>query len=106
MYIPLLDTTQYKDNLVTFIADLNLQITPFLNEEERDRIRKRQREGIDAALQNVTIFGRPKVTVTEEFKEAYACWKSGEITAVKAMEEIGVKKTTFYKLVREYEEKL
>jgi hypothetical protein len=56
------------------------------------------------ALQNSTIFGRPKVTVTEEFKESYASWKSGEITAVKAMQEIGVKKTTFYKLVREFEE--
>jgi len=36
----------------------------------------------------------------------YARWKTKEITAVKAMEEIGVKKTTFYKLVREYEELL
>ncbi|WP_277585239.1 hypothetical protein [Psychrobacillus antarcticus] len=58
------------------------------------------------ALQNGTIFVRPKVTVTEEFKEPYASWKSGEIIAVKAMQEIGVKKITFYKLVREYEETL
>ena len=98
MDMPLLDTTQYKDSLGTFIADLVLQILSWMAEEERDRIRKRQREGIDVALQNGTIFGRPKVTVTEEFKEAYASWKSGEITAVKAMQEIGVKKTTFYKL--------
>lgn len=106
MDMPLLDTTQYKDSLGTFIADLVLQILSWMAEEERDRIRKRQREGIDVALQNGTIFGRPKVTVTEEFKEAYASWKSEEITAVKAMQEIGVKKTTFYKLVREYEETL
>lgn len=106
MDMPLLDTTQYKDSLGTFIADLVLQILSWMAEEERDRIRKRQREGIDVALQNGTIFGRPKITVTEEFKEAYASWKSGEITAVKAMQEIGVKKTTFYKLVREYEETL
>ena len=106
MDMPLLDTTQFKDSLGTFIADLVLQILSWMAEEERDRIRKRQREGIDVALQNGTIFGRPKVTVTEEFKEVYACWKSGEITAVKAMEEIGVKKTTFYKLVKEYEESL
>ena len=106
MDMPLLDTTQYKDSLGTFIADLVLQILSWMAEEERDRIRKRQREGIDVALQNGTIFGRPKVTVTEEFKEAYASWKSGEITAVKAMQEIGVKKTTFYKLIREYEESL
>ncbi|ARK29706.1 hypothetical protein BkAM31D_07425 [Halalkalibacter krulwichiae] len=72
-------------------------------EEERERIRKRQREGIDLALQKGVAFGRPKVMVTEEFKNAYNRWKSGEITAVSAMQEIGVKKTTFYKLVREYE---
>ncbi|MER2078076.1 recombinase family protein [Psychrobacillus psychrotolerans] len=106
MDMPLLDTTQYKDSLGTFIADLVLQILSWMAEEERHRIRKRQREGIDVALQKGTIFGRPKVTVTEEFKAAYASWKSGEITAVKAMQEIGVKKTTFYKLVREYEESL
>jgi DNA invertase Pin-like site-specific DNA recombinase len=104
--MPLLDTTQYKDSLGTFIADLVLQILSWMAEEERERIRKRQREGIDVALQNGIVFGRPKVTVTAEFKQAYDRWKLKEITAVKAMQEIGVKKTTFYKLVREYEESL
>ena len=104
--MPLLDTTQYKDSLGTLIADLVLQILSWMAEEERDRIRKRQREGIDLALKNGAVFGRPKARVTEEFKEVYDRWKSGEITAVKAMQEIGVKKTTFYKLVREYEETL
>ena len=68
----MLDTTQYKDSLGTFIADLVLQILSWMAEEERERIRKRQREGIDVALQNGVLFGRPKVTVTEEFKKAYA----------------------------------
>ena len=104
--MPLLDTTQYKDSLGTFIADLVLQILSWMAEEERERIRKRQREGIDVALQNGIVFGRPKVKVTAEFKQAYDRWKLKEITAVKAMQEIGVKKTTFYKLVREYEESL
>jgi DNA invertase Pin-like site-specific DNA recombinase len=103
--MPLLDTTQFKDSLGTFIADLVLQILSWMAEEERERIRKRQREGIDAALQRGVAFGRPKETVTEEFKYAYKRWKSGEIPAVSAMQEIGVKKTTFYKLVREYEER-
>ena len=104
--MPLLDTTQYKDSLGTFIADLVLQILSWMAEEERERIRKRQREGIDVALQNGIVFGRPKVTVTAEFKQAYDRWKLKEITAVKAMQEIGVKKTTFYKLVRVYEKSL
>ena len=101
--MPLLDTTQFRDSLGTFIADLVLQILSWMAEEERDRIRKRQREGIDLALQNGVAFGRPKVQTTEEFKEVYNRWKAGEMTAVKAMGELGVKKTTFYKLVKEYE---
>lgn len=106
MDMPLLDTTQYKDSLGTFIADLVLQILSWMAEEERERIRKRQREGIELALKNGIVFGRPKTLITEEFNQAYNRWKSGEISAVKAMQEIGVKKTTFYKLVREYEESL
>ncbi|MBG9546051.1 recombinase family protein [Cytobacillus firmus] len=102
--MPLLDTTQYKDSLGTFIADLVLQILSWMAEEERERIRKRQREGIDVALKNGVAFGRPKTQITEEFKEVYQRWKAGEMTAVKAMQEAGLKKTTFYKLVREYEE--
>lgn len=104
--MPLLDTTQFKDSLGTFIADLVLQILSWMAEDERNRIRKRQREGIDVAMKNGIAFGRPKSNITEEFKQAYNRWKMGEITAVKAMQEIGVKKTTFYKLVKEYEREL
>ncbi|WP_102707272.1 recombinase family protein [Terribacillus saccharophilus] len=101
--MPLLDTTQYKDSMGTFIADLVLQILSWMAQEERDRIRKRQREGIDVALQSGVKFGRPRIYTTEEFKDVYKLWKSGEITAVTAMKELDLKKTTFYRLVKEYE---
>jgi hypothetical protein len=52
------------------------------------------------------VFGRPKSIITGEFKQVYLIWKPGEKTAVKAMQEIGIKKTTFYKLVKEYEREL
>ena len=103
MDMPLLDTTQFKDSLGTFIADLVLQILSWMAEEERDRIRKRQREGIDVALQNGVPFGRPKAQITEEFIEFYDLLKAGEMTAVKTTAILAVKKTTFYKLVKEYE---
>ncbi|MEK4715828.1 MULTISPECIES: recombinase family protein [unclassified Sporosarcina] len=104
MDMPLLDTTQYKDSMGTFIADLVLQILSWMAEEERERIRKRQREGIDLALQNGVQFGRPKVLLSEEFKEVYRKWRARELTAVQAMQEAGVKKTSFYKLVKALEE--
>ena len=58
--------------------------------------RKRQREGIDVALQNGVPFGRPNAQVTEGFKEVYDRWKASEISAVNAMAELGIKKTTIY----------
>lgn len=105
MDMPLLDTTQYKDSLGTFIADLVLQILSWMAEEDRNRIRKSQREGIDTALKNGVKFGRPKVEKSEEFVDVYNRWKAGEIKAVKAMELLNLKKTTFYKLVKLYEKK-
>jgi len=106
MDMPLLDTTQYKDSMGSFIADLVLQILSWMAEEERERIRKRQREGIDLAFKKGIQFGRPTIHITEEFKEVYKRWKSGELTAVKAMQEAGVKKTSFYKLVKELEKEI
>ena len=104
--MPLLDTTQYKDSLGTFIADLVLQILSWMAQEERDRILKRQREGIDAALSKGVSFGRPKAQVSKEFIEVYNRWKQKEITAVQAMKGANVKKITFYKLVKQHENTL
>ncbi len=47
--MPLLDTTQTKDLLGTFISDVVLQLLSFVAENERDNIRQRQAEGIAAA---------------------------------------------------------
>lgn len=101
--MPLLDTTQYKDSMGTFIADLVLQILSWMAQEERDRIRKRQREGIDMALKQGKSYGRPQAQASDAFLGAYKEWKNGKITAVMAMQRAGVKKTTFYKLVKQME---
>ncbi|MDA1802933.1 recombinase family protein, partial [Bacillus cereus group sp. BY6-1LC] len=102
--MPLLDTTKHKDSMGTLIADLVLQILSWMAEEERNKITTRREEGVKVALENGVQFGRPKAEVTPEFREAYTKWKDGEITATKAMEEAGVKRTTFYKLVKEIEQ--
>ncbi|KQU17953.1 hypothetical protein ASG65_25825 [Bacillus sp. Leaf13] len=72
---------------------------------EQDRIRKLRHGVIDVALQNGVLFGRPKIQETEEFNEVYYFWKAEEKKAGKAkdMSELGIIKTTFYKLVKEYE---
>lgn len=101
--MPLLDTTKYQDSLGTFISDLVLQILSWLAQEERERIRKRQREGIDSAMRNGAKFGRPKAEATDAFLAAYHDWKVNTITATEAMKRANMKRTTFYKMVKELE---
>lgn len=37
-------------------------------------------------------------------EETYSKWKSGEITAIMFMQMLELKKNTFYKIIKEYEE--
>jgi DNA invertase Pin-like site-specific DNA recombinase len=99
--LPLLDTTvNDKDLTGTFIADIVLQILSYVAETERLNIRQRQAEGIKLAREKGKHLGRPKAQFPPKFDEFYNSWKRGEITAVKAMGQLGLKRTTFYKLVK------
>lgn len=52
--MPLLDTRQGKDLMGTFIADLVLQILSFVAQNEREKIRERQEQGIAAVKLGVS----------------------------------------------------
>ncbi|GAA0092878.1 recombinase family protein [Paraclostridium bifermentans] len=103
--MPLLDTTKYKDmnGLENLISDIILQLLSYMAEDERLRTKERQREGIKIAREKGIKFGRRKIDPGEKFEEVYQEWKSGKITAVKAMEMLGLKSNTFYRRVKEYE---
>lgn len=104
--MPLLDTSTAANNLDgRFIADLVLQILSYTAEKERENIKKRQRQGIDTAKANGKHLGRPQAQYPENWEPIYNNWKSGAITATAAMEQLGMKRTTFYKLVKQYENK-
>lgn len=74
-------------------------------EQERVNIRTRQTEGIQALRDknDGKAIGRPQADYPSDWNEVYGGWKQGNITGVEAMEQLGLKKTTFYKLVKEYE---
>ena len=103
--MPLLDTTRYKNisGLESLITDIVLQLLSYFAEDERCRIKARQAEGIAAAKQNGRKFGRPGMEYPEEWEKCYSEWKAGNITAVQAFTSLGLKKATFYKLVKKYE---
>lgn len=100
--MPLLDTTQYKDLLGTFISDLILQVLSFVAEQERNNIRARQAEGIAVAKAKNVKFGRPRIQIPDNFEEVCSEWRSGKITATRAMELTRLKRTNFYKIAKNY----
>ncbi len=95
--MPLLDTTQSKDLLGTFIADLVLQLLSFVAENERLNIKQRQKEGIAAAKQRGVRFGRPPITMPEAYEEFYKLWQDKKITAKEAAEVLDIPLWAFYK---------
>ena len=71
---------------------------------EREYLLDRQREGIEIARQNGKYKGRKPIEMNEgKFVEVYARWKAGQCKGVEAMQELGLKPSTFYRRVRGYE---
>lgn len=73
---------------------------------EREYIKDRQREGIEIAKMEGKYKGRKKIEIDDRFVEIYNDWKAEKITATAAMEILGLRRTTFYRRVMEYEENL
>lgn len=102
--MPLLDTTATANSLDgRFISELVLQILSYVADKERENIRERQRQGIASAKANGKRLGRPPMELPGNFPSVYQTWRNGEITAVEAMKQTGLKTTSFYKLVHQYE---
>jgi DNA invertase Pin-like site-specific DNA recombinase len=100
--MPLLDTRLNKDLMGTFIADLVLQILSFVAHSEHDNIKKRQAEGIAAAKAKGVRFGRPIKNPPENFAELIRQWEHGGLTIKQALEQAGLKESTFYRRLREF----
>lgn len=99
--MPLLDTRVNKDLMGTFISDVVLQLLSFIAENERQSIKIRQRQGIDAAKMRGVVFGRPKKALPENFPDIAKKWKEGELSLDKAAELSGVSKPTFYRRIKQ-----
>ena len=67
--MPLLDTTQYKDQLGNFVSELILQVLAFVSERERDNILQRQSEGIAFAKAKGKHLGRPQLNLSTISKQ-------------------------------------
>lgn len=73
---------------------------------ERDTIHARQAEGIAIAKTQGKYKGRKPIEVDDTvFTEQYRLWKNGETAPKFIQKKLGLSKPTFYRKVKEYEER-
>lgn len=112
--MPLLDTRGNDESNLDhkFISDLVLQILSYVAQKEREANRTRQKAGYDCmkiingkrtSSRTGNPIGRPEIKYPANWVNIYTLWKNKEITAVKAMKKMNLKKNTFYKMVKKYE---
>lgn len=99
--MPILDTRCHEKQLIgRLISDIVLQLLSFVAENERDNIRMRQAEGIQAAKLRGVRFGRPRIAIPENFREVAAAYTSHAITYSEALGLTNMRPTTFYRYVK------
>ena len=92
--------------IMDMVNNVLIEVMASIAEQERRMIKERQAEGIAVAKEKGTHLGRPAATYPPDWDQIYTLWKNGTITAVRAMNDLGLKRSTFYKLVHRYEEGL
>ena len=113
----LTDCSEGQEWVLDMVTNILIEVYSTLAENERKTIRKRQQEGLDAmpidkktgkkiSGRTGNPIGRPRATFPANWDEVYPIWKAKDITARKAMELLELKPNTFYKLVKEYEDRI
>lgn len=102
--MPLLDTRQGRDLTGTLISDIVLQLLSYVAQTERESIRQRQAEGIMAARERGTRFGRERIELPEKFFEYARLWQEGDISSRSAARELGISYQTFLRRAKELSE--
>lgn len=104
-----------KETIDTSTPQGRFMLTIFgaIAELEREYTLERQKEGIAAmpidrngrkiSLRTGRYTGRPNINFPDNWATVYSQWKNKEIKSIEAMKLLNLRKTTFYKLVKEYE---
>jgi len=98
---PIIDTDQTANDLFSrFIRNIILHVLAFQAENEWQKIKSRQAQGIAVAKASGKPLGRPKTIRTETEIEIAKQYLSREINLDTALALLGVKKSAFYELCK------
>lgn len=97
-----------KENFDTSDATGQLMVTMIgaINEFYRNIQREHQLEGIAIAKSQGRYKGRKAIKYPDNWEEVYNLMLTKKISSKEAMEKLNLKSTTFYKLKKQYEDKI
>lgn len=98
------NTTKQNKLMIEMMNNMLIEVYTTFAELELEKIRTRTKEALKAKKDRGEPLGRPRIEMPKGFKKVYRQYRDKDITAVQAMKLLDLKKTTFYKLVKEYED--
>ena len=96
----MMDLPEGQEWVFDMVNNILIEVLGTIAEQERQTIRKRQREGIDAAKAKGKHLGRPQAVKPAEFDDIFSEWQKGNITARQAYTILGVSKSVFYRWIK------
>lgn len=97
------------------LRDQFINTLSYVAQKETEKRRERQRQGYEALKKTADgkyiskdghIVGRPKKEIPKDFPRYYQLMKEKQIKATDVMKILGIKKTRFYQIKKEYEQSL
>lgn len=101
----MLDLPPEQSWVMEMVNNILIEVLSSIAEQEYHTIHQRQKEGISAAKSKGIRFGRPPIQKPQNWSSAVEKYKSGTMSAKQTMTELGLKKTSFYKLLNEEKER-
>jgi len=84
--------------VMDMINAILIEVLGSIAENERLKIKRRQREGIDAAIKKNVKFGRPKVAVPDNWTDISKQVKAKELTVSQAIKILNISRSSYYRL--------
>lgn len=87
--------------VMDMINAILIEVLGSIAENERNKIRSRQREGIQAAKKKNIKFGRPKINIPENWDRVHAKVEAKEMTVSQAIKLLNISRSSYYRLKQE-----
>ena len=84
--------------VMDMINAILIEVLGSIAENERNKIRTRQREGITAAKKKNVKFGRPKVAVPDNWNDISEQVKAKELTVSQAIKILNISRSSYYRM--------